>query len=89
MPNFVVRYIKVKNDPIDYTNGKNINNLVLSRNTILSSYYEDTYLIDDVIYEKNTGRVYRWKDMEKVNNYLPNTKEYKRLLEEQQIFFEK
>ncbi len=85
-PTLLQDVLSCKNELGDYTNGINLKNISKNRDTIISSYYEDAYLIDNTIYEKNTGRVYKWEDMKEVDNKLPNIKAYKKLLKGQREF---
>ncbi len=71
----------------DYTNGQNLLHLPASTDSIISSYYEDAYIIDNVIYEKNIGRTYRWEDFVGLENSLPNAQKYKKLIKKQQNFY--
>lgn len=72
----------------DYSNGLNLKDIPEKRNTILSSYYEDAYLIDDVVFEKNTGRVYQWRDMSEVAQNRPNPQAFQALIEQRKRFLQ-
>lgn len=77
-----------KNPLNDFTNGINLSSLSQkTRNSVISSYYQDAFLIDEIIYEKNIGKIYTWKEHKKIKNHTPNATAYKKLLNECKNFY--
>lgn len=89
MPTLLQTVYQCKNPVEDYSTGQNIYRVNQNRNTILSSYYDDAYLINDIVYEKNRGRTYHWEDMSPEDKKTPPIKPFKALLDLQTRFIKK
>ncbi len=90
VPTILKDIFACKNPLIDFTNGINLSSLSQkTRNGIISSYYQDAFLIDEIIYEKNIGKIYTWDGYKKVKNHTPNATAYKKLLNACKIFYTK
>lgn len=90
VPTVLKNIFSCKNPLSDFTNGINLNSLSEKiRNSVISSYYQDAFLIDEVIYEKNLGKIYTWEKHQGVKKSTPNAKAYKEILDACKIFYQK
>jgi membrane-anchored protein YejM (alkaline phosphatase superfamily) len=65
VPTLMAEVLGCQNPVEDYSHGQNIFRLPATRDTVISSYFDQAYLIGDNIIERLKLRCYRWQDMSK------------------------
>ena len=63
VPTLLSKALNCKTDPSLYSNGRSLFDLPKKRATVIASYSFNAYWVDDVVYERHSGKKYAWEDV--------------------------